>query len=103
MTATFKPARERQIDAALYEVGEAVAQRRRLERLTQATLAKRAHVSRSTITRIESGDPGVRVGLLVAVLQALGIRDVLTSALSVQQDPRATASALESLPKRGRI
>lgn len=99
----FRPARERQVDAVVLEIGTAVAQRRRLGRLTQQTLADRAHVSRSTVARIEAGDAGVRVGKLVAVTNALGLRDAFTRALSPVYDPTTSASALEQLPRRGRI
>lgn len=99
----FKPARERQVDAVLLEIGTAVAQRRRLARLTQQTLADRAHVSRSTVARIEAGDPGTRLGMLVAVANALGLRRALSEALSPVFDPSTNATALEQLPRRGKF
>lgn len=100
---TFRPAYQRRIDETLRDIGAAVAQRRRLDRLTQQTLADKARVSRSTVARIEAGDPGVRVGLVVAVLNALGLRQSLTDAVSPLHDPRATAEALAQLPQRGRF
>jgi len=51
----FTPARERQVDAVLLEIDTAVAQRRRLARLTQQALADKAHVSRSTVTQCRTG------------------------------------------------
>lgn len=45
----------------------------RRRRLPMSVVAERAFTSRSTLQRIEEGDPGVGIGIYASVLQALGL------------------------------
>jgi transcriptional regulator with XRE-family HTH domain len=73
--------------ADLRRLGENVASWRKIQRLTQEQLARRAGVSRPVITRMERGDEGVGIGALLRVAGVLGIGDQLVNAV----DPLETA------------
>lgn len=54
-------------------LGAVVRGRRRALKMTQASLAQAAGVSRAWITEFEAGKPTVELGRVLAVLDALGI------------------------------
>jgi HTH-type transcriptional regulator/antitoxin HipB len=57
----------------------AAARGRRLDLgLSQAELAARAHVSRQWISQFEAGKPAAELGLVIRLLDALGLRLSLT-------------------------
>lgn len=53
------------------ELGERLARLRAAHDMRQSDAAARAGISRSTASRIESGDPGVAVGQLLRYLNAV--------------------------------
>lgn len=65
-----------------------------------AVVADRAFTSRSTLQRIESGDPAVSIGIYAAVLQALGLLESLGQVADPANDPVGQALADEALPQR---
>jgi transcriptional regulator with XRE-family HTH domain len=73
-----------------------------LRGLTQAQLADRASVSRSTLARLEGGDGGVSVENLLRVLRALGVLDSLPKALDPYETDVGRLRADEQLPRRVR-
>lgn len=58
---------------AVEVLGQLVAAERRRQQRTAADLAERAGISRSTLHRIERGDPGVAVGTVLELLVLLGL------------------------------
>ncbi len=76
---------------------------RRRRRLPMAVVADRAFTSRSTLQRIEEGDPAVSIGIYAAVLQALGLLDGLAKVADPVTDVVGQALADEALPKRIRL
>ncbi|KCH63441.1 hypothetical protein T558_04054, partial [Mycobacterium tuberculosis UT0002] len=46
-----------------------------MQSLKAAELAQRAGISRTTLQKIERGDPGVSIGAVMSVMQALGQLD----------------------------
>ena len=56
------------------DVANTVRGRRRDLRMSQRELAERAGVSRKWIYEFEAGKPGAELGILIAVLEALGLR-----------------------------
>lgn len=66
-------------------------------------VAERAFTSRSTLQRIEEGDPGVGIGIYAAVLQALGLLDRLGELADPSHDPVGQALADAELPARIRL
>ena len=71
---------------------------RLLRRLPMELVAERAGTTRSTLYRIERGDPNVRIGSYFLVLQALG----LLKGIGNVQDMLGEQLSAERLPKRAR-
>lgn len=67
------------------ELGERLARLRAAHELRQSDAAARAGISRSTASRLESGDPGVAVGQLLRYLNALSPGLTLTQLLAKEQ------------------
>lgn len=67
-----------------------------------AVVADRAFTSRSTLQRIEAGDPAVGIGIYAATLQALGLLDGLTAVADLSRDSVGQTLAASELPKRAR-
>jgi len=68
-----------------------------------AIVADRAFTSRSTLQRVEEGDPSMSMGIYAAVMQALGLLAGLGEVASLNNDPAGQALAAEALPKRVRL
>jgi hypothetical protein len=68
-----------------------------------SVVAERAFTSRSTLQRIEEGDPAVGMGIYGAVLQALGLLDGLGEIADLSRDSIGQALASAALPKRARL
>ena len=75
---------------------------RKLRNLTQAQLADRAGVSRSTVQNLERGDGGVSLENLLRVLRALGLMDRLAHALDPYESDVGRLRSDEQLPRRVR-
>jgi transcriptional regulator with XRE-family HTH domain len=64
----------------LTEIGKSVRARREKKGLTQDAFSQATGIARRTLTRLESGDPAVRIGTLAKAARAvgltLGVRDV---------------------------
>ena len=88
---------------ALKKLGGDLHNARRRRRLPMSVLAERAFTSRSTLQRIEAGDPAVSIGIYTAVLHALGLLDGLGQLADPASDSVGQALANESLPKRIRL
>ena len=61
----------------LSEFGERLRLARRRRKLSGAEVAQRAGVSRTTLYKVEAGDPGATLGSYVRVLTTLGLQDDL--------------------------
>ena len=57
----------------LHEIGKSIRAKREQLRLTQEAFAQRAGIPRRTLTRLEAGDPAVRIGTFAKAAQALGM------------------------------
>lgn len=62
---------------ALKKLGEQFKLARLRRKLSMEQVAERANISKSTLWRIEKGDPGVALGNFYQVLNALGLEDDL--------------------------
>jgi transcriptional regulator with XRE-family HTH domain len=63
------------IDRQITEFGEHVRGWRMVLGLTAAQVAERAGITRDTLRKIETGDPGVTFRNVAQVLRALGVLD----------------------------
>lgn len=88
---------------ALAKLGGDIRDARRRRRLPMAVVADRAFTSRSTLQRIEQGDPAVSVGIYAAVLQTLGLLEGLAALADPSVDTVGQALADEALPRRVRL
>jgi len=57
----------------LSELGERLRLARKRRKLSNAVVAQRAGVSRTTVYKVEAGDPGATLGAYVRVLVVLGL------------------------------
>jgi transcriptional regulator with XRE-family HTH domain len=88
---------------ALAKLGGDIHDARRRRRLPMAIVAERAFTSRSTLQRVERGDPSVCMGIYAAVLHALGLLEGLSQVADPSTDEVGQAIADEALPLRVRI
>jgi len=58
-------------DAVLHELGSRISSSRIGSRMTQEELARRAGVSKRSVERLERGEGGVRLQIVIAVARAL--------------------------------
>ena len=87
---------------ALRKLGEDIRDARLRRGLPMELVAQRAATSRPTVARVEKGDPGVSIGIVAAVLQALGLLDKLADIADPARDEVGQQLARESLPQRAR-
>ncbi len=87
----------------LRKLGADIRDARRRRRLPMAVVAERAFTSRSTLQRVEQGDPAVGIGIYAGVLQALGLLDALGDLADPTQDSVGQALATADLPLRVRL
>jgi transcriptional regulator with XRE-family HTH domain len=82
----------------LRTLGARLKRARILRKLSMELVAKRAGSTRSTLYRIEKGDPNVRIGAYLLVMQALGV----LKGIGEFNDELGERLAAEQLPKRVR-
>jgi len=87
---------------ALRKLGRDIVDARRRRRIPAAVLAERASISRTTLVKVEKGDPGVSMGIYAKVLFVLGMVDRLAELADIRHDERGLELEEEQLPKRVR-
>jgi len=105
MSPTPPPKRRRTpppVTRALRGIGSDLAVWRKLRGLTQAQLADRAGVARTTVLRLEQGDGAVSLENALRVMRALGVMDIVTDALDPYASDIGRLRADEHLPQRVR-
>ncbi|MGH9408889.1 MAG: XRE family transcriptional regulator [Vicinamibacterales bacterium] len=65
-----------------------------------AVAAERASIGRSTLNRVEKGDPTVAVGIYATVLFVLGLVDRIGDLADARNDATGLQLEEERLPKR---
>ena len=88
---------------ALHKIGRDISAARRRRRITIRLMAERADLSRSTIGKIEQGDPTTSIGGYSAVLFVLGMVDRLGDLVDAVHDLTGRQLEEEKLPKRVRL
>lgn len=84
----------------LKKLGEDISDARKRRRISTATMAERARVSRPTLRRLERGDANVSLGIFATVLFILGIHDRLADLVDSTHDRLGLDLQSESLPQR---
>ena len=88
---------------ALRKLGSDIRDARRRRRIPTTTMAERASISRTTLVKIERGDPGVQFGIYATVLFILGLHAKLADLADVKNDASGLELDEENLPKRIRM
>lgn len=91
------------VDRALRKLGHNIRDARRRRRIPVAILAERASVSRTTLNKVEKGEPGVSMGIYATVLFVLGMVDRLADIADPRHDAVGLELEEENLPKRIRL
>ncbi|WP_309136066.1 helix-turn-helix domain-containing protein [Brevibacterium oceani] len=92
----------RTVARRLGEIGASVRQWRLMQSLKAEEVAERAGISRSTLQKIERGEPGVSVGAVLSVMQALGQLDHIVGAFDPLSTDIGRLRSTEKLPSRVR-
>jgi transcriptional regulator with XRE-family HTH domain len=85
----------------LAELGERLRLARRRRKLSNPVVAQRAGISRTTLYKVEAGDPGATMGSYVRVLAVLGLEgDLHALAADDKVGRKLQDLALEPAPGR---
>lgn len=90
------------VKRSLAKLGADIKAARQRRRITMALMAERAFVARSTLQKVEQGDPGVSLGVYATVLFILGLSDRIADLADVSTDSLGLQLDEERLPKRVR-
>lgn len=85
---------------ALRKLGHDIRDARRRRRIPVAVMAERASISRTTLAKVERGDPGVSFGTYATVLFVLGLVEGLGDLAAPGMDELGLALEEERLPQR---
>lgn len=99
MATTQKRTYSRYALEGLALMGKAVRLGRKQRRLTAQELAERVGVSRSTLQRIEKGDPRVEIGLVFEAAAVVGVELFDADDRDIAGLSRRTDDRLALLPK----
>ncbi len=84
----------------LRKLGNDIKNARKRRRISTMVMAERASISRTTLNKVEKGDPGVSIGIYVTVLFILGFIDRIADLADVKNDIIGMDLEEELLPKR---
>lgn len=85
---------------ALRKLGQDIRDARRRRRIPTTVMAERASISRTTLNKVEKGDPGVALGNYAHVLFVLGLAERLSDLADVRTDALGLELEEERLPQR---
>lgn len=88
------------VTRALRKVGHDIKDARRRRRILSEIAAERASIARSTLAKVEKGDPGVAIGSYATVLFVLGMTERLAELADPKQDAVGLQLEEERLPQR---
>ena len=85
---------------ALRKLGDDIRDARLRRRIPTKLMAERASISRTTLNKIEKGEPGVSLGNYATVLFVLGLHDRLAELADIKTDTVGLELEEENLPQR---
>jgi hypothetical protein len=85
---------------ALRKLGHDIRDARRRRRIPVAIAAERASISRTTLVKIEKGDPGVAAGIYATVLFVMGMVERIADLADPKSDAVGLQLEEEHLPQR---
>lgn len=90
------------VEKGLKVLGQDIRTARIRRKVTMEVMAKHAAISRTTLTKIENGDPTVAIGTYATVVFILGLFTGLENITHSGKDELGISLDLENLPKRVR-
>jgi transcriptional regulator with XRE-family HTH domain len=84
------------------ELGQRIRTARIRRRMSQDELAQASGIGRRTLYRIESGEPGIALGTLLAVLWKLGLLDSVNGVANPDEDEHGKILEAAQRPQRVR-
>lgn len=103
MPARSGPSLPLPVARALRKLGGDIKDARRRRRIPTAVMAQRASISRTTLAKIEKGDPGVQFGIYATVLFVLGLNNRIGDLADMRHDDTGLQLEEERLPQRIRL
>ncbi len=91
------------VQRVLRKLGSDIRDCRLRRRIPTAIMAERASISRTTLNKVEKGDPGVSLGIYATVLFVLGLADRLHDLADIRADTVGLELEEENLPQRIRL
>lgn len=88
------------VGRALRKLGHDIRDARRRRRIPAEIVAARASISRTTLVKIEKGEPGVAIGSYAIVLFVLGMTDRFADLADPRNDAVGLQLEEEHLPQR---
>ena len=88
------------VTRALRKLGHDIRDARRRRRIPAEIAAARASISRTTLVKIEKGEPGVAIGSYAIVLFVMGMTDRLADLADPRNDAVGLQLEEEHLPQR---
>jgi len=85
---------------ALAKLGEDIAIARKKRRISTVSMAERAFISRSTLYKVEKGEPTVSMGIYATVLAILGLVEDLGYVADRRNDALGLDIEEDRLPKK---
>jgi len=88
------------VQRALRKLGGDIRDARLRRRIPTKIMADRASISRTTLNKVEKGEPGVSLGIYATVLFVLGLHDRLAELADIKTDTVGLELEDENLPQR---
>jgi transcriptional regulator with XRE-family HTH domain len=88
------------VDRAIAKIGADISHARRVRRIAAEDFAKRIGISRATLHRLETGDPGISLNTLAMALHAIGRLDALANIADAANDHITLMQMREQAPRR---
>jgi transcriptional regulator with XRE-family HTH domain len=88
------------VKRALAKLGDDIRSARLRRRIPTTLMAARAFITRTTLLKVERGDPGVSLGTYATVLFILGLTPRLADLADARSDDVGLQLEEEHLPKR---
>jgi transcriptional regulator with XRE-family HTH domain len=90
------------VKRALVKLGEDIRNARLRRRITTTMMAERGFITRTTLRKVERGNPGVSLGVYATVLFVLGLTPRLADLADTRADEVGLQLEEERLPQRVR-
>ena len=98
----IKKSQPDELKSILKKLGENIKIARKRRQWTMEEMGSRIFVSRQTLSRLERGDPGITLSVLVAALWVLGLDKELFKVADPTQDQVGIFYEHQNMPKRVR-